>query len=825
MTRHRNIFASSLIIIAWFAQPLRAADPSFERGADFIRNELRAAASGIRALALAAHPDDEDGATLSFLRRAGVETHICFCTRGDGGQNEIGPETGIQLAALRTKEIEEAAAILGAKPWYLNLPDFGFSKSVEETMEVWKHDVALERLVRVIRRIRPQIVITNHNPDGTDHGHHRTAGKLLVEAFDAAADPKMFPEQIAKGLEVWAISRIYLRSFTAEGAAFSVDVSKRDGASGLSPSEIGAFALSRHFSQGMLRDLKAGERELRHFSILKSRTPEDAKAASMLEGIKTSDGSGSETASKLADSIDAKMLESGALAQQLAATRESMKLNADSSVHFNRALVEALGLKLEVRSEDEFITPGETAKISVRAANTGPLRVMVQKLSFKTEAKGWTFAEAKPAKELKSGDAETQEIEVSAGNDAPLSYPPEEHIFEHETSGTVLTAVAECVFLIGPLDGPQHSTPITLEAPVPLGLAAPYTFTLSPNPLLIFSDSALANDDKEAAHFKLLAKCNKKVKEPVFLAAAIGEKPKPGETGKVLPLEFKGDTAVWQFNQWFSVEKLNAGVEIQTHVWDASGFYVTPVLTVRRVPMDMPVNMRVALVKGCDAQMQNALKRMQDAGVARGTLIVETPSDDELLTADLNKYQAIVLDIRTTQQRPAIRKMKERLKAFMNEGGTVVCMYQKDFDWNNSGARGVGFFRGVGGGGELAPFPIELSFDRVTREDAPVAILDARHPLLLRPCRIWAKDFEGWAQERGAYFPKKWAPEYTPLLSSHDPGEKPLDGGLLAAEVGRGAFIYTSYFWHHQLRTGVPGAYRMLANMLSYARMKRDEKP
>lgn len=821
--RNRRIYA--YVFAALLAHSLAAADPTFERGADFIRNELRCAASGIRALAVAAHPDDEDGATLSFLRRAGVETHICFCTRGEGGQNEAGPETGVQLAALRTKEIEEAATILGAKPWFLNLPDFGFSKSVEETMDVWKHDVALERLVHVIRRVRPQIVITNHNPDGTDHGHHRTAGKLLVEAFDAAADPAKFPQHIEQGLKPWSISRIYLRTFTAEGAAFSVDVSKRDGASGVSPSEIGAFALSRHFSQGMLRDLKAGERELRHFSILKSRAPEDAKAASLLEGIKLSDGSGSEAALKLADSIDAKLLQDGSLAQQLATARESLKLNADTSVHFNQALVEALGLKLEVRSEDEFITPGETAKISVRTANTGSLRVLLQKLSFKTEAKGWTFADVTPAKELKSGDAETQEIEVNAGTDAPLTYPLEEHLFEHESVGTTLTAVAEFVFLVGPMDGPQHSTPVTLEAPVPLGLAAPYTFTLSPNPLLIFSDSAMANDDKDAAHFKLLAKCNKKIKEPVFLAAAIGEKPKPGETGKVLPLEFKGDTAVWQFNQWFSVEKLNAGVEIQTHVWDASGFYATPTLTVRRVPMDMPVNMRVALVKGVDAQMHNALKRMQDAGVARGTLIVETPSDEELLTADLNKYQAIVLDIRTTQQRPAIRKMKERLKSFMTEGGTVVCMYQKDFDWNTSGARGVGFFRGVGGGGELAPFPIELSFDRVTREDAPIAILDARHPLLLRPCRIWAKDFEGWAQERGAYFPKKWAPEYTPLLSSHDPNEKPLDGGLLAAEVGRGAFIYTSYFWHHQFRTGVPGAYRMLANMLSYARMKRDEKP
>ena len=244
MLRHRSAQFCAIVFFALLLQPLcgRAADPTFERGAEYIRNELRIAGTGIRALSVAAHPDDEDGATLNYLRRMGCETHILFCTRGEGGQNEAGPETGLQLAAMRTREIEEAAAILGAKPWFLNLPDFGFSKSVEETLTVWNHDVALERMVRVIRRVRPHIVITNHNPDGTDHGHHRTAGKLLVEAFDAAADLKQFPQHFVEGLEPWAIERIYLRVISPEGAAFRLDVSKRDDFAGISPSEIGAYA-------------------------------------------------------------------------------------------------------------------------------------------------------------------------------------------------------------------------------------------------------------------------------------------------------------------------------------------------------------------------------------------------------------------------------------------------------------------------------------------------------------------------------------------------------------------------------------------------------
>lgn len=810
MNRLRILTLCTIAALLCCAQLFGAADPAFEHADEYIQHELRAAQTGVRALAVAAHPDDEDGSTLSFLRALGCETHICFSTRGEGGQNEAGPESGLQLAALRTKEIEEAAAIIGAKAWYLNMPDFGFTKSVEETMTNWNHDVALEHLVHVIRSVRPQIVITNHDPDGTDHGHHRTTGKLLVEAFDAAADPAKFPQQLEHGLKPWSISRIYLRTFTAEGSTIHIDLSKRDALSGMSASEIGAFALSRHYSQGMMRDLRVGERELRHFKILKTRMTDDAKITSLLEGISGAPVGGSEAAND------------ATAPEKIAALLE--KSGAEAKVHLNRALAAALGLKIEVRCEDAFITAGETAAVSVRAANTGANGIKLKKIVFRTDSATWKAPELAVGKDLKGGEAETSTIEIGAGENAPLSYPLEEHLFEQETSGTPVTAIAEFEFT--PAGG--GSVAVSVEAAVPLSVAAAFTFTLAPNPLLIFSDPSLANEDKEAAHFKLLARCNKKLKEPAYLAAAVGEKPKEGETGKVLAFNFKGDSAVWAFNQWFVVEKLNAGISIQTFVWDTNGFYKTPAVVVRRVPLQMPSNMRVALVKGVDEQLHMALKRMQDSGVGQGTFSYELPSDEDLLATDLNKYQAIILDIRTTQQRPVIRKLKERLKAFMDDGGTVVCMYQKDFDWNDrnkDAPRGVGFFRGVSGGGEIAPFPIELSFDRVTREDAAVTILTPTHPLLLQPCRIWQKDFENWAQERGAYFPKTWAPEYTALLSSHDPNDKPLDGGLLVADVGRGAFIYTSYFWQHQFRTGVPGAYRMLANMISYSRMKRADKP
>ena len=684
-------------------------------------------------------------------------------------------------------------------------------------MQVWNHDAALERLVHVIRKIQPLIVITNHDPDGIDHGHHRAAGKLLVEAFDAAADPKQFPKQIEiEQLKAWQISTIYLRHFAPTESTFSVDVSVRDKLSGMSASEIGAFALAQHTSQGMLRTLKTGERELRFFSVLKTSLPDAVnwKQMGLLSGL-NAELHVADSAREYANEL----LKPGA--KNLAAFIADKNMPAQQRAHLNRAVAEALGLKFEAVGADAFIVPGEKVKITLRAANTGVDKVTLSKISFSTRSPGWRADALTPGLELPGHSAENVETEISAGAEVPIDYPADAFLFSQETRTAAVTAQAEFTVELG-----EQKIKLTLDADVPLRVAPPVSFAVVPPSLVLFGDPAANADTDEVVQIKLLGTANARLAAPIFVAAKAGPKPKPGEDGLVMTLASKGSSALWNLRQLVSVEQLARGpVELSLHAWDAQNFYTVPSVTVQRVPLELPVNMRVGLVKGVDDQTYHALKLMQDSGVGRGTFSVSLLSDKELRAGDLNKYQALVLDIRATQQRPVVRAVKERLREFMNHGGTVLCFYQKDFDWNEHGKglseRGAGFFRGTGGGGELAPFPIEVSFERVTREDAPVRILNPEHALLLKPCRIWQKDFEGWVQERGAYFPKQWAAEYTPLLSCNDPGEKPLDGGLLVADVGRGAFIYTSYFLHRQLRANVPGAYRLLANMLSYSRMKR----
>ncbi len=521
------------------------AEPAFERGAVLIRNELRLAASGLRALAVAAHPDDEDGATLAHLRELGVETHICFCTRGEGGQNESGPELGFKLAVVRTREIADACAILGAKPWFINRPDFGFSKSVEETMEKWRHDDALERLVHVIRRVRPHVVITNHNPDGTDHAHHRASGKLLVEAFEAAADAHRFPQHILdEKLQPWQIRRVFLRQFAAPGALLTVDVSKPDALSGLSASELGAYSLSRHYSQGMLRHLKTGERELRYFSVLKESSPA-APPKALLEGL-VPDQPGLEEAGKLAEIFNPNMLTEGALAPRLASYLAGQKISDHARTHISRALTEALGLKFEATSAEPFICEGEKARITLRAANSGSLALTWKLADFKTNSPHWNAGEKELLKALAPGASHEIEFNVHAEPGAPADYPPDAFQFLEEEIRTPLVARAEFEIQLD-----KQAVPLTLEVPVPLHLSVPISFSFA-SPQILFGDPGAGKKDPVEVKIRLMAVCHARLQEPLLLAAKTGAKPEPGEDGAHMTIARKGASAVCNLKETLS---------------------------------------------------------------------------------------------------------------------------------------------------------------------------------------------------------------------------------------------------------------------------------
>jgi LmbE family N-acetylglucosaminyl deacetylase len=215
------------------------------------RQALLDMGTDVRLMNVAAHPDDEDGATLAHVRmRHGVKTYAVIATRGEGGQNEIGPELYEELAVIRTREMMAASEVTGAELRFLDLPEFGFSKSPEETFEVWGREETVRRLVRVIREVQPDVIITNHDTE-TGHGHHRAIALALLEACGAAGRPDRFPEQLEEGLTPGLPSRLLLRVWKPEEAVLQVDINTLDSLRGLTYAEIAAEALRRHRSQGM----------------------------------------------------------------------------------------------------------------------------------------------------------------------------------------------------------------------------------------------------------------------------------------------------------------------------------------------------------------------------------------------------------------------------------------------------------------------------------------------------------------------------------------------------------------------------------------------
>lgn len=810
----RMLWMAALLACQAFAAD-GPAEPPFERGLDKLRLELMAARTGLRALSVAAHPDDEDGATISWLRRfAGVEVHMCLATRGEGGQNEAGPELGRALAWRRTQETEAAAAILGAKVWYLNLPDFGFSKSGEETFKHWNKEEALGRLVRIFRIVKPDLVFTNHNPEGKDHGHHVATAQLVWEAFEAAADAKRFPEQLEKeGLKPWKVGKLYRRlwDFEREKASVRLDVSQPDPSSGHSPAEIAAWALERHLTQGMKREVRPGEKVERFFELAKKAATEKYEPAAqdgeLLAGYK-----GVPSVKELAGLV----LEPGTVLTEANQT----------SIRAREIRRHVLGLEAEARPKVALLTPDEEAEVDIRLVNRGMRPVMLQSLRVATEP-GWESAPpaAMQPLEIPAGKFFETTVRLKATTAAAFTYPPEAFLADRIES----RSPAVVLFKIGGMDGDKAPAFELPPVSLPIHLAPPYTARFVHDPYLVFDDPDRDGKDPLECRARLLVTSYRREPWTLYVKPQENKRFLAQQSGKFAgtKLDFTSSGQTLTAELPFSVtsgELDKADLPVTALLFDKSSTFSESITTrFRRVPLKLPAPLAVGVVRTYDTATWDALKLLagQHAGMA---LLEVTPED--LDEGDLSALHTLVLDIRATQYRPDVLRNAAKLKRYMEQGGNIVCLYHKDFDWNETkdDARGRGFFRGKGGGGAIAPFPITLSFSRITQADAPVRLLKQDHPLLSRPCKLWEADFAGWTQERGVYFPSKWDDKYTTLLSSHDPGEPALDGGLLVADLGdgnKGSFVYTSYVWYRQLRAGVPGAYRMLANLIAYPRVKK----
>lgn len=768
-----------IVCVALWCAPALAGDLAEAA----FRQALRDLGNDLRLLCVAAHPDDEDGATLALHRlRHGVETHVAIATRGEGGQNEIGPELYGALGVIRTHEMRAAAAIEGARLHFLDLPEFGFSKSLEETFEIWGRAETGRRVVRLIRAVQPHVIITHHGR-AKDHGHHQAIGAALLEAFDTAADPTAYPELLDEGLGPWQPWRLYIRAWEPGPDSVTLDIDALDPWRGKTYAEIAADALRAHRSQGMewvIQRLLSG-RPKAHYDLVKSApVPEawdgmrmDASAGPLFDGVPhvTVDERAAWAAS---DAPRAALLpELLREARNAARFRDSTGEGARLWRAVNDAAVKAAHLRLEAAVDDPVIVPGQPLRVTARFTDFDAEDV--DRVTFSVAFNHSLFAPgiAPVAARLDAQRQAEAVFTIETPSSLAPTLPHEAHLFAPHFLEPQLDVVAEAVL--------GHAT-LTLRAPVRFDVAPPLRLEFPDGPHLALAG---APGQVEVA---VLATNHRPdpADDIVFLTGPPGWTVEPAQ--RAVRFEGEDEPRLLRFTL-----RPPADAAPGAHTLRAiAASHPAPVETALRVAgVALPAGARVGVVAGHDTTLGETLARL---GVPHRAL-----PPGEIAPDALGGFTTVLVDMRAYANRPDLAPANAALLDFARAGGAVIVFYQKTFEWSS----------------DYAPYPLRISMNRVSREDAPVEHLAPDHPILTTPNAIGPADWEGWVQERGLYFADQFDPAYTPIIACADPGEHIPPGGLIAASVGGGTYVYTGLALYRQLRALHPGALRLFANLIA----------
>ena len=781
-----------------------------------------------RVLYIAAHPDDENTNLMAFWANGSLyDAAYLSITRGDGGQNVIGPELGERLGVIRTEELLDARRIDHAKQFFSRALDFGFSKTADETMRIWDHDKILADVVWIIRSFRPDVIVTRFSPeDEKTHGHHTASAILAREAFSAAADPNRFPEQLAF-VKPWQATRLVWNTspffFTNRNLPFDPTGLMVLEAGGYNPllgkayTEIAAASISMHKSQGVGGPPRRGARK-EYFKPLEGQP----MTSSLFNGVDTTWArvANSESVAAEIRQIISKFNPTDPVASvpELLKLRQAMsEIHDDSWIPEKRAQLDeiiaaCLGLHLEASTGKEAVTPGQTASITLEAINRSNIPVTLQEARFPISGDSMKIDAALPFNELVKKD-----LTCRIPENTPYSQP-----YWLRKPGTLGAFAVDDQKLVGLPENPP-AVPVELilqvsgqelrytvdtkyrtvdtvpnELPRPLVIVPP-VFVNVANNVLVFP----TNESKTVA-VRVTATTGD-VKGELKLAAPPGWEVSPPS----IPVDLKAADA--EMVATFSVKPPNQ---------DGQGTLRAIVsidgrdYSLERVRISYPHIGVQTLMPQAQAKLVRAdiRKKGEHIGYIPGAgddipeslrqigYSVKMLNESEITATNLAQFSAVVLGIRAYNTQDRISNWLPEVFAYVKNGGVAIAQYNTLADLKTN---------------QLGPYPLEISRDRVTDENAAVRVLAPNNPLMTSPNKITPKDFEGWVQERGLYFPNKWDPAWTPILSCNDPKEKPLDGGLLVAKLGKGFFIYTSYSWFRQLPAGVPGAYRLFANMLS----------
>ncbi len=784
-------------------------------------------------LMIAAHPDDENTALLAWLaKNRKYRTAYLSLTRGEGGQNLIGSEQGDLMGVIRTQELLAARRIDGAEQYFTRAIDFGFTKTATETLTKWDRKLVLGDIVYAIRRFRPDVVILIFSGTPRDgHGQHQSSSILGREAFRAAADPNQFPDQLKLGVVPWQAKRLLLNlpTYTAEMEKQSaatpntlmVDTGAFDPVLGVSYAEIAGMSRSQHRSQAMGWPERKGSQK--GYLVLQDGEP---ASNDLFDGIQTNwmrvpgGARVAEALAKAQSNFEPRHPER--IVPLLIKARQPLaaidEFHAKQKLReLDELIAKASGLYLEAAADRYQAIPGKSMKINAAAIVRSAVKVEFNQITVPT-----LLAEKQPARTLENNVIAKVDLDANIPASIPFTQPywlrapkqgdmygipdlrdldtpdspPLAAIFKVRIEGQELTLIRPVQFRYVDRARGELTRPLVFAPPVALKLSDKSLIFPNANTKEI-EVQVTANQPNESGkvRLELTAGWQSSPQSNPYALKETGEqatvkfKLTPPPTANIGRVKAIATTPSGEFAQ--SLDAIT-----YEHIPPQAVF---PPSEAKLVRADIQLAAkRIGYIMGAGDDVPTYLRQLE----AEVTLLLP----EDLSRGDFRRFDAILTGVRAYNTRADLRANVQRIFDYVAGGGTYVVQYN---------VMEGGFTGGDPKSLEHAgPYPMKITTARVTEEDAQVEFA-AASPLMKWPNTITAHDFDGWVQERGLYYASEFDSRYQSLLSSHDTGEANLPGGTLYTAYGKGHYVFTPQSWFRQLPAGVPGAYRIFANLLS----------
>lgn len=793
-----------------------------------------------KALYVAAHPDDENTRLISYLsNNTKAKTAYLSLTRGDGGQNLIGPELRELLGVLRTQELLAARRVDGGQQFFSRANDFGYSKHPDETLKIWNKEEVLSDVVRIIRNFKPDVIINrfDHRSPGSTHGHHTSSAMLSFEAFDLVNDPKAYPEHLTT-TKIWQPQRLFFNTswwFYGSEEKFekadkskmlNMDVGTYYPILGVSNNEIASLASSQHLCQGFGRLSTRGSQN-EYIELLKGDLPKDKN--NIFDGIDTSWSriKGGENIGKVLYAVEnnfdftnpakhlPELLKAHALIKELSDDHwKTIKLEEIEAI-----ILTVSGLYLEASADAANSNPANNVKVNIEALNRSQSNIVLKSIHINTMNSGLN-----PNISLENNKKENFEIDLKIPENTDFTSP-----YWLNEKGTLGTYRVTDPSLIGYPETPRafHANflldfggyEISFEKPVVYRYARNdkgelyEPFEILPEATARFSDKVLIFADGNSKQVPVSIKAHKdSVAGDVQFCFSKGWT--VDQETKAFSIDKKGDEQIVMFTL--------------TPPENEDENYITPILRINgktinkelvTIAYDHVPTQSILLPAETKVVRLNIQRLGENIGYIVGAgddvptsleqigYNVVTVDPSSIQEGSLAKFDAVVVGIRAYNVVDELKFKQRYLLDYVKNGGNLIVQYNTASRWGKQ-------FENI------APYSLEVSRDRVTDENSEVKILAKDHSLVNFPNPIAPEDFNGWVQERGLYFPNKWDDAFTPILSMNDQGESAKKGSLLIAPYGKGNYIYTGLSFFRELPAGVSGAYKLFANMLSVGKEK-----